>query len=431
MDLKQVRFYYLRRDIQNALLDMSKNREVVPRYRESFGKRPDTIEYPNDIVTLVEKGATSFHCSEELWGNPLDLKTELSKKDMNDLRIGWDLIIDIDSKFFEYSKIAARLIIESMKFHNVQNIGLKYSGNKGWHIALSHEAFPKELNSLNVKDFFPEGPRLISEYLRDLMAKKLSEEILKLNSVKEISERLEQPAENFYVDGKFNPFSLVDIDTILISPRHLVRMPYSLNEKTGLSSIVILPEQIKNFHPGWAKPERVYAKKFMPIPEKNEAKELLLQALDWKKQHREINISKSPIGEFIVKDASPELYPPCIKCILNGMKQDGRKRALFILLNFFKSVSLTHEEIKKKIEEWNKLNFQPLKEGYILAQLSWFSKSPIRMPPSCDKTHYKDLAVCNPDPFCSRIKNPVKYVAGKIRMAERMKPRPRAGRKKT
>jgi DNA primase catalytic subunit len=430
MDFKRARFYYMRKDIQNVLLGMSKNREVVPRYGEGFGKRPDSIEYANDISGLVEKGATSFHCSEELWRNPLDLKTDLTQEQANELRIGWDLILDIDSKFLEYSKIATELVIESLKFHNIHNVGLKFSGNKGWHIALGYEAFPKTLNELNVKDFFPDGPRLISSYLNDLIRKKLSERILELNSVKEISERLQRPVGDFYDKDEFNPFMVVDIDTILISPRHLFRMPYSLNEKSGLSSIVIYPDQIKNFHPGWAKPDRVLPKRFIPEPEKNEAKELLLQALDWKKHAKQKFIERQgDKRELIVKDASPEFYPPCIKYILEGMKHDGRKRALFILLNFLKSVSLSDEDIAKKIDEWNKLNFKPLKQGYIISQLSWFSKNRTMLPPNCDKSYYKDIAVCHPDFFCPKIKNPVKYVSEKLRI-QNQNNQPKGRRKK-
>ena len=407
MDLKKARFYYMRKDIQNAILGMSRNREVVPKYGEGFGKRPDAIEYANDILGLAEKGATSFHCSEELWKNPMSLKTEMNSDELNELRSGWDLIIDIDSKYLDYSKIAAELIIGALKFHNLSSIGLKYSGNKGFHIIVPWEAFPKEINGINTAMLFPEIPRMITQYLKDFVKEKLIERINSLTQSSSIKDK--------YITGdeKAGDFAeKVMPDLILVSPRHLFRMPYSLNEKSGLASIVIRPDQLKDFHPAWARPERVIPKPFLPAAKKDEAKSLVLQAMDWKKQHAEIKSSET--REFIVKDATPESYPPCIKCILEGMKQDGRKRALFILMNFFKSISLGNEEIKQKIEEWNKLNHKPLKQGYILAQLSWFSKSKIRLPPNCDKPYYKDIAACHPDNFCPKIKNPVKYVSEKL-----------------
>ena len=416
---KKAKFYYLRKDIQNVLLGISKSREVVPKYMEGFGKRPDTLEYENDIKNLAEKGATSFHCSEELWKNPLDLKTELSSEDMNELRLGWDLLIDIDSKYLDYSKIAAELIIDALKFHNVQNIGLKYSGNKGFHIVVPWKSFPEEINGIQTSKLFPEVPRAIAGYLNSFIKERLITEIsIKTQSSKYI--KGEEKAGDFA--EKVMP------DIVLVSPRHLFRMPYSLNEKSGLSSVVIRADQLKNFHPGWAMPDRVYVKQFIPEADKNEAKELLIQALDWKKNLRPKAFSDGQRKEFIVKDASPEFYPPCIQYILQGLKHDGRKRALFILLNFFKSISLSNDEISKKIDDWNKLNYKPLKQGYILAQLSWFSKNRTMLPPNCDKSYYKDIAVCCPDNFCSKISNPVKYVSGKLRLQQQMKPK--AKRKK-
>ena len=50
--------------------------------------------------------------------------------------------------------------------------------------------------------------------------------------------------------------------------------------------------EIKDFHPGWAKPDRVFPKQFLPKPEDNEAKELLLQALDWQKNQKKEDIEK-------------------------------------------------------------------------------------------------------------------------------------------
>jgi len=426
MDLKRVQAYYFRKDIQNALLDSAKNREVAPRYLDSFGKRPDTIEYPNDIKALVEKGATSFHCSEELWSNPLNLKTEMKIEDLNELRIGWDLIIDIDSKFLDYSKVATKLIIDALRFHNIHNIGLKYSGNKGFHIAIPWGAFPKEVNGIETAKLFPELPRAIAQYLGAFIKDKLIEEINSMTrtTVADVVKKYIRGEEKV---GDYAEKVIPDI--VLVSPRHLFRMPYSLNEKSGLASIVIKPEQLKEFSPGWAKPERVYPKQFLPVPEKDEAKELVREAWDWKK-HQTPQQSKfeGKSTELIVKDAGPELYPPCIQYILKGMKQDGRKRALFILLNFFKSISLSDEEIKQKIDEWNALNFKPLKQGYISTQISWFAKSKIRLPPNCDKTYYKDIACCYPDNFCSKIKNPVKYVSGKQRLLQQAQ-RPARGRK--
>ncbi|MEM4625787.1 MAG: hypothetical protein QXJ28_03430, partial [Candidatus Pacearchaeota archaeon] len=64
---KNAVLYYSRKDIIEIIFKFSKNREVVPKYYDFFGKRPDVLNYPSDIISFVKKGATSFHCSEELW----------------------------------------------------------------------------------------------------------------------------------------------------------------------------------------------------------------------------------------------------------------------------------------------------------------------------------------------------------------------------
>src|SRR3989338_2732045 len=109
------RLYYSQPKIQEALLAFGMNREVVPRYFEGFGKRPDILQYPSDIMGLVNNGATSFHASEEIWRDPLAISSDMSTEKLNELRKSWDLLIDIDSKYLDYSKIAAKLMIQAIE----------------------------------------------------------------------------------------------------------------------------------------------------------------------------------------------------------------------------------------------------------------------------------------------------------------------------
>ena len=91
---------------------------------------------------------------------------------------------------------------------------------------------------------------------------------------------------------------------------------------------------------------------------------------------------------------------------------DGKKRALFVLINLFRSIGMDKDELEQRIEEWNKKNKPPIKKGYITSQLSWsYRKKPI-MPPNC-KEFYKGIGVCEPDNFCKKTKNPVNYVVRK------------------
>jgi DNA primase catalytic subunit len=425
------RNYYARKDIQEILAQQAWKREFVPRYFEGFGKRPDTVEYAGDILNYVEKGATSFHVSEELWSNPLEIGTNLNQEQLNKIRVGWDLILDIDCKFIEFSKIAAFLLCEALFFHGVRNFGLKFSGGSGFHIGLAWEAFPEEINNQETKNLFPEGPRIIASYLKSMIESPLREHILKLSDPRDIALSIGKP-EKFLFKGDFNPFSVLEIDTILIAPRHLYRAAYSLNEKTGLVSCVIKPENLKAFHPAWARPDRIFPQSFLKKPEKNEAKELLIQAFDWHarqetRKNREIEkvtekIEKTrmmPRTELKITKLSDSILPPCIKKILEGMKHDGRKRALFILLGFFRNLGLEFEDIQTRVLEWNKKNYQPLRESYVRTQINWFKRQEKRLPPNCNlQAYYQDIGVCMPDALCRRIKNPVNYVAVKVRSLE-------------
>ena len=92
--------FYSRKDIQKEIFRLSQNREIAVKYGDKgFGKRPDILEYQADISELAKQGVTSFHGSVERWKNPLELKPGMTKTQLDAIRLGWDLVIDIDSKF--------------------------------------------------------------------------------------------------------------------------------------------------------------------------------------------------------------------------------------------------------------------------------------------------------------------------------------------
>src|SRR3989344_3912882 len=93
MDLNILK-HYLRKDVQKEILKLSKDREVGVRFGENgYGKRPDILQYPGDITSLAQQGATSFHVSEERWYNPLELSPGMKKNELDALRKGWDLCL--------------------------------------------------------------------------------------------------------------------------------------------------------------------------------------------------------------------------------------------------------------------------------------------------------------------------------------------------
>jgi DNA primase catalytic subunit len=482
--------YYSRPEIQKAIFEFSKNREVSPRYFEGFGKRPDVLEYPGDIFELVKKGATSFHCSEELWSDALKIETGMNEKQLNNIRKGWDLLIDIDCKWFDFSKKAARAIINTLNSYGVKNIGIKFSGSKGFHIIVPWKSFPKEIAGEPSKNLFPELPRKIVSFLRfkseEEMKRLINSEDLsqfdktkikkgiKCNNCKSVATTLlyinyicpkcrrqefrkiplnsdinkvykcpdcrtnfdikdskeifvcnscnlssEKNSRGFSRYEEYDLFDLMGLDLVLVSPRHLFRAPYSLHEKTSLASVVIDENELDNFNMKDADPMKAKPKDFIPNSSEGEAEEFVREALDWYRENQSrMGVSNEKLSgtyaEFKpikILNLTDELFPPSIKKILEGVG-DGRKRALFILINFFRSIGIEKEDMEKKIYEWNNKNEVPLKEGYVMTQLKWaYGKKPI-LPPNFSADFYSALGII-PTPEEIILKNPVNYVIKK------------------
>jgi len=411
---KITQLYYSRKDIQKALFSFSANREIAPSYMmESFGTRPDSFQYPGDVFELAKKGATSFHCSEELWSDPLKISTGMNEKQLAGLRIGWDFLIDIDSKYLDYSKILAELIIKLLKFHSIKNFGLKFSGSKGFHIIIPWKAFPEAIHDKKTSDMFPEWPRIITKYIIEMTKKELIEKITKLVG--------KNTGSSKYVKDFQAPKEVIP-DLILVSPRHLFRMPYSLHEKTALASVVLQPEEIPRFQPRDADPFKAELRNFMPDAQPGEATELLREALDWYKAQHPGETEKSwaektgkdgrEFKPIVLKEISEKNFPPSINKILQGMKGDGRKRALFIIMNFFRSIGMERKDVEKALYGWNQKNELPLKDGYIKSQLiSSYRGKPVP-PPNYDKDYYKGIGII-PTEEEIRYKNPASYTVRK------------------
>src|SRR3989338_10281473 len=282
MDIKE---YYSQKDVQKEFLRLSQSREVQVWFGNIRGRRPEIVNFEGDVKDLIKQGMTSFHISEERWKDPLSLESGLSKRQLEELRIGWDCILDLDSKNLEFSKYAAELIIEALKFHNIKNYSLKFSGNHGFHIAVPFEAFPREVNNVNIKNYFPDGVRVISEYLKDMIKDFLSSKILSKYKIDDAAKSVGKNVQDVIFNGNFDPFKVVDIDSILISSRHLFRCVYSINEKSGLVSIPI--KSISEFDIKNAEMENVkFNLTFLDTDNvaNDEARELLIQAFDWAKK---------------------------------------------------------------------------------------------------------------------------------------------------
>ena len=483
--------HYKRKDIQDAIVEHSRDREVAPRYNEQFGSRPDMVQYGNDILEFARNGATSFHCSEERWKNPLQLSADMKPHDLQNLRSGWDLVIDVDCKNWEYSKLIAHGVVEIIKSFGISSVSAKFSGNKGFHIGVPFEAFPKKIQGKDIQTLFPEGPRRIALYIIHILEEKFSE-MLKQKNVAQLASTLHIQQEELLIRActrcntpkspekvfeficpscesqstatenlsykscekcgklmtktnarescrncnnssfatRLDTERILEIDTLLISSRHLYRAPYSLHEKSGLVSVPIDPDNILQFNKEDAEPDKIttnYA--FLErtaVP--NETSHLFLQAFDYMLPQKE---EEKTFGDIeIPETAIPEQnFPDCIKKLSLGLA-DGKKRALFIIINFLRSVGWSPEQVEKYVYEWNKKNPEPLRENYIIGQLRYTKTKKPMLPPNCaNMAYYQSLACKCDDGICSRFKNPVNTAKINLKRAT-LPEKPKRGRKK-
>lgn len=439
MNLKEVYAYYSDEELRKFIADFSKNREVTGVFRNgNFSQRPNVILYPNDVLAMVKTGVVEFHCSLERWSQPMSL----GSGNYDRLRIGWDLILDIDCKLFEHGKIASEAFIWGLKKHGISNVFLKFTGGTGFHIGIPWESFPEKVDyQLTVRQY-PELARKIIFYLKEFVRDRMESKILKKFSAEELSRQVNKPLGKILTDEGIDPYEIVDVDPILISPRHFFRMPYSLNRKTFLVSLPIKPDELEDFKKMDAKPKKVKFKEgFLNEFEKDEASTLVLEASDWwamksaDEKHKIINeqleklrkmgyrwIEQEDIKKFRIMGPEkrqrtfiPEkLFPPCIKGITKGLS-DGRKRSLFTLINFLRSSKWEWKDIEKYITEWNERNKPPLRENYIRSQLRWHRARGKQIPPpNClHPGWYEDFGVCKPDNICGgkekSVKNPLNY----------------------
>ncbi|MEM5776873.1 MAG: hypothetical protein QXJ06_00300 [Candidatus Aenigmatarchaeota archaeon] len=401
--------YYSRKDVQKAILDIAKNREVVGVYGNgSFDKRPNMIAFEDDIIQMVKRGVVAFHCSLERWSNPMRLSNDMTLNQINELRIGWDLVIDPDCASFELSKIVVKCILEFFEDHRLRCYSVKFTGGKGFHIVIPFEAFPKKLNNKPINELYPELPKAIIDYMKDNIKDEVREKILDIYSLKEVAEMVGKKQEELIDEGAFNPFKAIIIDSGLISSRHLFRMPYSLHEKNHLISLPV--DDINNFQKEDASIGRLkHVSRFFKLPEKAEAVSLVIEAVDFVKKIEPIN-KKEYNEKKRERYFSKELFPPCIKKLLQGGMNDGRKRGLFILITFLRNAGWTWEQIEAEIAEWNNKN-KPLPTRYINSQLKWFKQQKKDLlPPNCDQQVYKDLGLYCGEEMHKDIKNPLNYL---------------------
>lgn len=425
-NLEKVKEFYKRKDIIDALLEQAKGKEIGTCFNMKFyGKRPDILTNEDDVITLANSGVTSFHISEETWSNPMMLNSNSNKKSMDEIRTGWDLILDIDVSNLEHSKACAHHIIKFLEKNDVP-VFAKFSGGKGVHLAIPFEAFPTVFNGIETSKLFPDGARFLIDYIRESIRTDFTNYFHKNFDVSKLEDQALREfvasgndqnkfKDEYYFEGRFNPFKIIEVDTVAVSPRHLYRMLYSVNEKSGLVSVPIQNDKILDFNFSMAEIDNVQADlKFLSRDVKaGSACKLLTQAYDMQikkilsEEQRKSRVNSEPRD---IPKLPEEYFPPCIQKIIGGLI-DGKKRSMFILQNFLSNVGYTAEDVDLYLHEWNEKHEEGLRESYIKGQLKHHMKNNQRvLPPNCDnKAYYVDMGFCNPDNTCAKIKNPVTY----------------------
>lgn len=458
--------FYKRPDIQAAIVEAAHDKEIAikgfwsyngKRY-DGFAKRPDVLKFPQDVLEFAIKGATSFHASEELWYNPLQINSGMKPKELNEIRQGWDLLIDIDCAFLEYSKIAAHLIIQELKSQGInQSLSCKFSGNHGFHIAIPFEAFPEDVAGVEARLLFPQIPMRVALFLKDRIEDTLRDKIIELEGgdisgvIKKTGKTYDELVERDGDTLKFKMDDLLEIDTILISSRHLYRMPYSFNEKSGWVSVPIDPEEVLNFDVTSAYAENVVVNHehvfldrtksiygeakllFQNADDSFSEKEANKQIIDYHKAvyKAESKSHQTDLSEVEapVEKISEELFPPCIHALKEGV-EDGKKRSLFAITNFLTAAGWKYDEVEEWLKIWNdnsaKKYEESLRETMLVGQVRYHKmKKKLVLPPNCDnKNYYKSIgaegkAICQPDKLCQYVKNPLQYAKKKVYFAKK------------
>lgn len=412
MNRQDIIAYYSREDIVNELVKNAKDREIAGAFWDgTYDKRPNMIQYKNDVVQMAKNGVTSFHFSVEHWSNAMSINND----NYNKLRTGWDMIIDIDSKLgLDEAKITVELIAGLFKKYGIKNFGLKFSGRRGFHISLPWVMFPKEIDYKSLARMYPKMPRIIARFIRKKISDDLMKELVRTSGAKKLLDILGE------IPSKMNPYYFVEVEKDW-GNRHMFRAPYSLNEKTWFASLPIKYSDLRSFVPEDAQPDKIKTGEAFFKGEENEAVDLLTDALDWYATVKKEVVKKKPKLINWEKKITEDMFPPCIMAILNGL-DDGKKRSIFTLINFLRMCNWTTQEIEEKIFEWNSKNSRPLPRNMLVTQLRYSQQNPMN-PANCDSgMFYGDIGICRPDNICKNgtdkimIKNPISYPFKKMKL---------------
>lgn len=422
--------WYSRESVQKALIEASKDREVASVFSDGrFGKRPNVINYQGDVLQAIAEGTVAFHGSVERWHNPMKLDVGLTRDQLNTMRKGWDILIDPDVADFDISRLTVMRIIQALKDHGITNYSLKFSGGKGFHIGVPFESMPDKINFEPMSNAYPEILQKIMGYIKHYIRSGLKDDIQSLDTTENIAKRVGKNVADITDADGIDPFKIVIMD--VFSSRHLFRLPYSLHEKTLMVSLPLSYMRLENFDKSMAVPEKVKVdEKFLQqrMPSRD-GEGFIIEALDWAAKNAvekpEEKVAPRRQENNSIPFIPEDKFPPCIKCILERGLGDGKKRGVFILINFLRNMGWSMEEVEKKVFDWNQKNAPALSNNYLRSQLRWhFRQDRNLLPPNCENPNfYKAIGVyelCY-NMHATGIKNPVNYPMRLMRISKKGK----------
>src|SRR3989344_5414986 len=137
-----------------------------------------------------------------------DIQKELVDiaKNMDDVKQGWDLLLDVDTKFLSYSKICAKLLIDALEFYDIKGYCIKFSGGSGMHLIIPFESFPAYINKKETRLLFPEATKIVAGYLKNMIRDALRKELLKISSVNDLVEASGKEEKKVVNNNVLDPF---------------------------------------------------------------------------------------------------------------------------------------------------------------------------------------------------------------------------------
>lgn len=390
--------YYRRLNIVEYIYNYCRDREVAVFNKEGkiISKRPETFENNGDIVVYVDRGGYSIHATVEKWQDPL-LLSSANMKEYPNLINSYDLVVDIDIKL--YNSVDKNLkicqLITADLYSRLERFGftpsIKFSGHRGFHLIAPLNGI-SDIAGLDIKKFKEQIYKAYLNFIKVLLKK----------AIYSVGQQLQKPS----LYKKLLADDIIDYQ--IASWRHMIRVPYSLHEKTGLVSIVLQPEDLSNFNIEIAKPNKITDT--IEIEPPKSIKDILLLALGYTYLH-ELSRKAGRKAIKYIREIPEDDLPPCVKLLLEGVPAGIRNNTMFFLINFFRSLGYSQEDIEKIIIEWNNKNPEPLKDREVEYAIEYHLTRAKYAPYSCEKLReYIGRQYCQPNEICQSISHPLQYV---------------------